>query len=134
LTCVISNIDNLRTPINIPSPPPAPDYFWELQQLLSSFSCYITPCWTYQSYFTSKKIVTSWIRAGASAAIQPVIFLKEAWHEIFRIWFISQISFPLVPEYPVEAISKFFETLQICSKVEVNHWCQMLLWGVGKMT
>jgi hypothetical protein len=27
LTCVISNIDNLRTPINIPSPPPAPDYF-----------------------------------------------------------------------------------------------------------
>jgi len=27
LTCVISNIDNLQTPINIPSPPPAPDYF-----------------------------------------------------------------------------------------------------------
>ncbi len=51
-------------------------------------------------------------------------YLKGVWYEIFSFFFLSHISFPLCPEYPIGAISHFYENSRMYSNVKVNHWCQ----------
>ncbi len=51
--------------------------------------------------------------------------LKGVWHEIFSVWFFSQIIFPHGPEYPTGGISNFYENSRIywnVNRTPANTW------------
>jgi hypothetical protein len=56
---------------------------------------------------------------GRNIKSPDVSTLKGVWHEIFSFLFLSQISFPHGPKYPVEAISNFYENSRIYSNVRL---------------
>ncbi len=61
------------------------------------------------------------------------IALKGQWHEIFRFWFFSTISFPPAPEYPIRTVSKFLENSRGYSQLKVDHRCRWHRWQMRKI-
>ncbi len=77
-------------------------------------------------------VVRRWEVWLANISYRYTWYLKGQCHEIFCSWFLSYISFPPAPEYPIRTVSNFFENSRRYSQLKVDHRCRWHRWQIKK--